>query len=337
MLVSVLLSCASEPPTPGGGEPTEVAAPEEASGPLVIYSGRSESLVGPLLQRLQEELGLELQVQYGKTDELVTRLVTEGDESPADLIFAQDSGHLGLLSARGALAPLPDPLLDSVDPRFRDAEGAWLGTSGRLRVLVVDGEALSEDARPASLEALADPSWRGKIGWAPTNGSFQAHVSALRHAWGQERTRAWLEAVKANEPRAFPKNSPQVAAANAGEIQVGWVNHYYLHRVDAADRRAVNHSFPEAGREGNVLMVSGVGIRRHSPRAADAQRLIEALVSEPSQAYFAQETFEYPTRPGVPTHEAVPSLEGIPLLEVDQAHLADLGPTRALLQELQLL
>ncbi|MBX2800812.1 MAG: extracellular solute-binding protein [Myxococcales bacterium] len=329
MLTALILACA-----PTAEQPDEAPPPAQ---PLVIYSGRSESLVGPLFERLEGELGVELQVQYGKTPELVTRLLTEGAESPADLFLAQDSGHLGLLAKQGALAPLPDALLQTVDPRFRDAGGTWVGTSGRLRVLVVDGESVAEEDRPTSLEALADPAWKGKLGWAPTNGSLQTHLSALRHMWGEERTRTWLEGVKANEPRAFPKNSPQVAAANDGGIAIGWVNHYYLHRTEKDGRRALNHSFPEQGKEGNLMMVAGAGVRAGSTRADDAHAVIEALLSESSQTYFAQKTFEYPTRPGIETHADVQPLSEIPLADVAPEHLADLAPTRTLLQELQLL
>lgn len=304
---------------------------------ITVYSGRSESLVGKLLEQIPDDAPFRVDVQYGKTAEMVTRLVVEGLQSPADVIFAQDSGHLGALAARDVLAPLPESILNQIDPQFRDDQGLWVGTSGRLRVLVYDSETLGPDDLPKTLWELSDAKWKGKIGWAPTNGSLHAHLSALRHAWGEEKTKEWLTAVEANAPIRYPKNSPQVAAANEGAIELGWVNHYYLHRLDKEDRTAENWSFPTAGDPGNMLMVAGVGIRKGTPNEQAALAFVEWLVSESSQNYFAQEGFEYPTRPGVPTHADVPALAPGQLATVDQTNLADLGPTREMLKELGLL
>jgi len=304
---------------------------------LTVYSGRGESLVGDLFKRIPDDAPFRIEVQYGKTAEMVTRFLSEGDQSPADIIFAQDSGHLGALAGRDVLADLPKPILDTVDPAFRSETGKWVGTSGRLRVLVYDSSKLGPDELPKRLEDLAEPKWKGKLGWAPTNGSLHAHVSALRDAWGEDKTRNWLQAVQANEPIKYPKNSPQVAAANDGAIAIGWVNHYYLHRLDKTDRTAQNWSFPNSGDPGNVLMVSGVGIRKNSPNHAAAESFIEWLLSEKSQTYFAQEGFEYPTRPGVSTHADVTPLKPGQLATIKQSSLADLGPTRTMLTELGLL
>jgi len=325
-----------------GGDP--VSAPVAENTPsvvkkttLTVYSGRGESLVGELFKRVPDDAPFRVEVQYGKTAEMVTRFLSEGDQSPADIIFAQDSGHLGALAGRDVLADLPKPILDTVDPAFRSETGKWVGTSGRLRVLVYDSSKLGPDDLPKSLEELSESKWKGKLGWAPTNGSLHAHVSALRHAWGDEKTREWLQAVQANAPTKYPKNSPQVAAANDGAIEMGWVNHYYLHRLDKTGRTAKNWSFPNAGDPGNVLMVAGVGIRKNSPHRAAAESFIEWLLSETSQTYFAQEGFEYPTRPGVSTHADVTPLKPGQLATVKQSSLADLGPTRTMLTELGLL
>ncbi len=226
----------------GGGEKPAADAAEAKSTAepvtLTVYSGRSESMVGPLFERLPEDAPFKVEVQYGKTAEMVTRLIAEGEQSPADVIFAQDSGHLGVLAARDVLEPLPQSLLSQADSRFVDPEGKWVGTSGRLRVLVYNSEKLNEETLPKSIEELADPKWKGRLGWAPTNGSLHAHIGALRHAWGDEKTQEWLKAVQANAPTRYPKNSPQVAAANEGTIDIGWVNHYYLHRLDKEGRIA---------------------------------------------------------------------------------------------------
>ncbi|MGB0638262.1 MAG: extracellular solute-binding protein [Myxococcota bacterium] len=332
MLLSLvtLLGC-------GEGEPNKTIEDGTKPVKLTIYSGRGESLVGKLFEQLPNDVPFELEVQYGNTAEMVTRLMTEGEQSPADVIFAQDSGHLGVLSKRGLLAELSETTLAQVDPQFRDGQGKWVGTSGRLRVLVYNQDKLPEDRLPRSLKDLADPKWKGKLGWAPTNGSFHAHVSALRHGWGDDETRDWLTAVQANLPTAYSKNAPQVVAAQDGAIELGWVNHYYLHRLNKDGRKAQNWSFPESQDLGNILMVSGVGVRAGSPNKEAAEAFVMWLLSPSVQNYFAQEGFEYPTRPGISTHPDVPPLKPDQLAQVKQDHLADLASTREMLSQLGLL
>jgi len=318
--------------------PTEAppATPEAAPAPTVtIYSGRGESLVGPLLEKVEAETGVKVHVQYGGTSELATRLLAEGDASPADIFLAQDPGHLGALADRGVLATLPDHLLDQVSPAYRDDGGRWIGTSGRLRVLVVHTGRVPEADRPTRLEDLADPKWKGRLGWAPGNGSFQAHVSALRAMWGDDKTRQWLADVSANAPTVYPKNSPQVEAAGAGAIDIGWVNHYYLYKFDYKALSVENHSF-EAGNAGNIMMLAGAGVRAGAKNQEAAEKVVGFLVSEAAQTYFATETKEYPTRPGVAPHPEVPPIDPTTVATVSQAALTDIAPTRAMLQELGL-
>lgn len=303
---------------------------------LVVYCGRGEALVAQLLDEFQKQSGVRLDVRYGATPTLAAQLRVEGDKSPADVIFAQECGALGALAEAGALAPLPADVLARVEPRFRDAGGRWVATSGRARVLVHDTDRVKVEDLPRRLEDLADPRWKGRIGWAPGNASFQAHVSALRHAWGEERTRAWLAAVQKNEPKVYPKNGPIVQAVAAGEVDLGWVNHYYLHRLRRPGWRVANASFAEAGDVGNVLMISGVGVRAGSPRAGAAARFVTWLLSDDAQRYFAQETFEYPVATDVPTHPQVSPLASLRLATVDPVHLTDLEPTLEMLRGLGL-
>ena len=326
VLVAVAVFVGAPVPAPVCAEPA----------PVVVYSGRGESLVGPLFERYEKETGRRLDVRYNDTAAIATRLGVEGADSAADVVFLQDSGYLGALSKAGLLETLPEETLSAVDPRFRDAEGHWVGTSGRARVMVYSTEAVSKEELPSRLEDLPNAKWKRRLGWAPGNSSFQAHVSVLRHVWGEDKTRSWLEAMKAVDPVVYPKNSPQVIAAANDEIAIGWVNHYYLRRLWEPDMKAANAGFAQAGDAGNVMMVSGVAIRKGSERQQDAERFVAWLVGPSAQQYFAEKTFEYPTRPGVPTDPGIPSLSSLGLAEIDQAWLADVGPTLVLLEELGL-
>ncbi len=307
-----------------------------ASAPqLTIYSGRSEELVGPVIAQFEGETGIDVEVRYGDTAQLAGAILEEGDNSPADVFFGQDAGALGALSDAGSFRPLDPALLERVDPQFRSVDGEWVGVSGRARVAVYNTALLSEDDLPASVLDLTNPRWGGgKIGWAPTNGSFQAFVTAMRVALGEDGARAWLEGIKANEPKVYENNIAIVEAAGAGEIELGLVNHYYLYRFLAEDPAfpAANHLFPN-GDLGSLVNVAGVGILDTADHTEEAQRLLEFLLGEPAQQYFAEETFEIPLVDGVEADPALPDLESLKQPDINLNGLADLQGTLDLLTE----
>jgi iron(III) transport system substrate-binding protein len=131
---------------------------EGASDTLTVYSGREEELVEPLFERFEEETGIEVEVRYGDSAELAATIAEEGDNSPADVFFAQDPGSLG--AVEGQLAELPEDVLTRVDGRFRDADGHWVGTSGRARVIVYNTDELTAAEVPDSVFELTDPKWK---------------------------------------------------------------------------------------------------------------------------------------------------------------------------------
>jgi len=305
---------------------------------LVIYSARSQVLIEPLLKEFTTQTGIEVEVRYDKsTQNLATRLMTEADKTQADVFFAQDSGYLGALAQKNLLAELPQDVLNQVAPEHRDTQNKWVATSGRARVLVYDPSALKPADLPKSLKDLANAKWKGKLGWAPGNGSYQAHVSALRHLWGEEATAKWLKDIIALEPKTYPKNSPQVKGVSNGEIQIGWVNHYYLHKLKAAnpELKAANYSFTAAQDAGNLMMLSGIGVISHSKKQETAHKLINFLLSEKSQKHFTNKIYEYPTRTGIKANEALPAISQL-MSKVPQAHLTDVGGTLKMLRELKL-
>ena len=209
-LLAVAFGCTPNE-SPQSDKPTQ---PKTVSKPvLTVYSGRSALLVEPLLQQFAKRRGIELKIRFDKsTEKLANRLAMEAKDSPADLFFAQAVGYLSLLGDKGFLQPLPETLLQKVSPANRSAKAYWVGTSGRLRVMVYSPERVKE--LPKSLSDLADPRFKGRIGWAPGNASLHAHVSAMHSHWGEAKTRAWLQAMKANEAAVYPKNSPQVRAVS---------------------------------------------------------------------------------------------------------------------------
>ena len=307
---------------------------------LTVYSGRTRSLVHPLLESFSEETGIEVRVKYASSAAIASTILEEGDNTPADVVFLQDPGSLGALSGAGVLRRLPDTLLDQVDARFRSRKGEWVGTSGRARTVVYNTSAI-DPARdlPKSIMDFTDPAWKGRLGWAPPNGSFQAFVTAMRVQLGEETTRRWLEGIEANDARAYPNNISTVAAAARGEIEVGFANHYYLARFleeEGLGFGARNH-FLGGGDPGALVLVAGVGILKASANTGVAERFVEYLLSESAQRYFAAETKEYPLAAGVEPEGDLPSLASLDPPDVDLSNLSDLQGTLSLMRDVGIL
>ena len=332
-IIMLLVAC-------GNDQPEATIAPEtEAQQTLIIYSGRKDSLIQPIIDQFAEATGIEVEVRYGKTAEMAGVLLEEGANSPADIFYAQDPGGLGAIQEAGMLAALPSDIISQVPARFASETGEWIGISGRARVITYNTDAITDPAAqlPQDLWGFTQPEWDGRLGWAPTNGSFQAMVTALRATWGDAKTIEWLEGIQANNPLVYPKNTPIVAAAAAGEIDAGFVNHYYLYRFISAEGesfKARNYFLPGGG-PGSLIMVSGVGILNTAPNAENAQKFINFLLAKEAQTYFSSETFEYPVVDGIETIVETTLTEldakaiGIPL-----ADLSDLQGTQDMLIEL---
>lgn len=339
LLTLVFVACSSEGPSDSNGQASSgpsLANQAQAAGKLVVYSGRSESLVGPIIEQFEIATGLKVDVKYGSTGEIAATLLEEGENSPADLFFAQDPGGLGAIAKAGMFADVPADILTTVPDWARSPTSQWVGISGRARVIVFNSEAASTSDLPQSLNDLTDPKWNGKIGWAPTNGSFQTMVTAMRVLWGETETTEWLQAIQDNDPKVYPKNTPIVAAAGSGEIEVGLVNHYYLHRFlqeEGEDFGARNLYLNDEG-PGSLIMVAGAGILNTSENVANAEKFIKFLLSKPAQQYFAGQTYEYPLVEGVTVHRLLSPLDEIKKPTVDMAALDDIEGTQSLLRNL---
>ena len=336
--LNFLLACGSDPtPIPSQPPAPSIAtvmpdATSSDSGSLVVYSGRSESLVAPLIETFAESSGIDVKVKYGKTAELASTLLEESSNSPADVFYAQDPGGLGAVES--LLSNLPGPTRELAPEWAKSPSGLWIGVSGRARVLVYNPENLKEADLPKDLESLTDPKWKGKLGWAPTNGSLLTMVTGLRSEWGDARTLEWVKGLVDNDINIFPKNTPQVAAVAAGEIDIGLVNHYYLYRFIAEEGdefSARNYHLPNGG-PGSLVMVSGAGVLKTAENNENAIKFINFLLSPVAQSYFANQTYEYPLIDGVKTHRLLTPLEDVVQPDIKLSELSDLEGTVELLR-----
>ena len=327
-----LAGCGGEDTAEGQGDSTL-----SGDADLVVYSGREEELVGPLFELFEEKSGVDVEVRYGDSAELAATIAEEGGNSPADVFFAQDPGSLGAVEGEGLLAELAPETLSRVPARFRDPDGHWTGTSGRARVIAYNTEEVPEDEVPDSVFDVTDPKWKGRIGFPPTNASFQVFISAMRISVGEERTREWLEALRDNDPKLYENNIQTVEAIAAGEVEIGLVNHYYLYllREETPDMPVENHYLAD-GDPGALVSVAGAAVLESAEHPDAAQDFVAFLLSDEGQRFYSEraEEAEFPLVDGIPPREGLPPLESLegPEIELDAVG-AELERTLELLNE----
>ncbi|MBT2488410.1 iron ABC transporter substrate-binding protein [Streptomyces sp. ISL-96] len=302
---------------------------------LVIYSGRNENLVKPLLDDLEKAIGTTVAVRYGDSAEMAAQIQEEGDKTKAGLFFSQDAGALGALSTKGLLKKLPQSTLDRVDPSFRGGAGDWVGTSGRVRVLAYNPGQVTKV--PDSVHELTKPEWKGKVGYVPTNASFHAFVTGMRVLEGDDATRTWLKGLKANEPKVYENNLKVLEAVGKGEVALGLVNHYYWYEQVAEkgeDKVGAKIHFLPGGDPGSLVNAAGVGTLKSSDQTAAAQKAVDFLLSKKAQTYFAEDTKEYPLAAGVTsTVKDLPPLDSLDAPKIDLGKLESLQETLKMLQD----
>lgn len=311
---------------------------ESAEGSITVYSGRNETLVGDLYTQFTAATGVAIEVRYGDSGELAGQILTEAGSSPADVFFSQDAGALGAIAQAGLLSSLDDAILDRVPSEFSSPDGVWLGTSGRVRVVVYNPELVTTP--PATIDELLDPYWKGQIGFAPTNASWQSFVTALRVLRGEEGARKWLEAFAANDPVPYEKNSAVRDAVDAGEVALGLVNHYYLYEkvaAEGAENVVAKNQYMAPGDPGGLVNVAGAGILTSSDNVDGASCFVSYLVSDEAQTYFSTKSFEYPLVAGIAATEGLPDFDSLDPPSIDLSDLSSIAETQELLADVGLL
>lgn len=346
---ALFLSACSPAAEPGqSATPEGSAEPEQSAEPiadqdrsLVVYSGRSEDLIGPVIEQFEEASGIEVKVRYANSIEMAAQLLEEGERTPAQVFLSQEAGALGALRDADLLTQLPQEITGAVEAHYNSEDGTWVALTGRARVAIYDSQELAADQVPADVKEFTDPSWKGRIGFAPTNASFQSFLTAMRVLDGEAAAEEWLNGLIANDAEIFTGNGPLIEAVNTGALDVGLTNHYYWVPLAAEaggpDKVRAQLKFGEPGTVSALVNVTGAGILTGSQDSAEAHEFLEFLVSEQAQTFFVEETGEYSLLPGAPSPANVPTLEELGGPDIDYSQLADLEGTLELLQKVGLI
>ncbi|MFP3873214.1 MAG: extracellular solute-binding protein [Thiohalophilus sp.] len=299
-----------------------------AADPLVIYSGRSDKFVKPVVEAFEKETGIEVLLHAGGSTALLNKLKLEGKRTDADLYISNDAGNLQKGSEMKLFRPVPEAIADVIPANFRASDNTWLGLSARARLLVANSEQSDTDFVKSVFD-LADPRLKGKLGITHSgNESYIAGVTVYMQAAGEEATRDWLQGMKENvDGSVFNKHSKIVNAVAAGKKAIGLVNHYYIYRhLDQNPDAPLKVIVPDQDEDGMGVAwnVAGIAISRHSQKAEEAEKFLAFAASEKGQKMFAEVNREYPTRPGVPAAEEVPPLDSYKVADVPMARLGEM-------------
>jgi len=324
---------------------------------LVIYSGRSKALVDSLVQQYRQQAEVPVRVKYGTDSQLLAALQEEGDQTPADVFWANTTGALGNAVNNDLLSSLPDTLVDRA-ARFSPSNQRWVPVTTRFRVLAYNSDAVNPEDLPDSVLDLPGHSeFEGRVGWTPAYSSFQDFVTALRVTEGEDAARTWLEDMQALNPKGYTSNTPMVRALEAGEIDVALTNHYYVLRLkhggaegeyegDEEEEEEEEEEGPRTsapvemyhfadGDSGNLALVTGAGALQASDQSEAAHQFLRFLLSQEAQSFAATRVNEYPVVPGTQVPEyMMPADEALKLSpEFELAQLQDMNPTLELLRD----
>ncbi len=298
-----------------------------------VYSARQEELIKPLLDKFTAETGIKVNLITGNADELITRISSEGRNSPADLLLTTDVGRLARAKQQGVLqAVSSDTLQQQIPANLRDPAGVWYGLTVRARpIMYVEGKV--DPKQLSTMADLADPKWKGKICVRSSNNVYnQSHIAAIIAHDGVAKAEAWARGLVANfaqPPRGGDRD--QIKAAAAGVCDIALANTYYLAGMlaDPAEKAAaskVKVFWPDQQGNGAHINISGAGVATFSPNKQNAVKLLEYMVQPAAQHWYAEVNHEYPIRADVKISTL---LEGFGTFKADNLELEQLGELNA--------
>jgi len=300
----------------------------QAAEELVVYSGRSDKFVRPVVQAFEKKTGIKVIIHNAKSVELINKLRIESDKTKADLFLSNDAGSLHVAAKAGFFATIPEANVKMIPANYRAKDNSWIGLSARARVLVVNKNKAKELGFVKSVLDLADPRLKGRLGITHSaNGSFVAGVTVYQKVLGDNKTLTWLKGMATNaEGKVYNKHSKVVRDVALGKKDIGLVNHYYIYRhLDKKPNAPISIFIPDQGEKGMGVAwnVAGIGVIKHSKKQALALKLVDYLVSAEGQKVFAEVNREYPVREDVKAAKQVPANGSYKVADVEMSELGD--------------
>lgn len=323
-----------------GPAATPTPTAKTVGGELVVYSGRSEPLIQPVLDKFNEKSpDVTISLKAGNNSELANAILEERANPQADVFITTEVVTVQSLYDQGVFQNYLSPNAASIPAQYRQADGGWTGITARARVVMYNSDRVKPEEVPTSIFDLTDLKWKGQIAAAgSSNGSMQAQIAAMRLLIGEEATEEWLHGLIANDVTFFAGHTDVRKAVGAGEFKIGLVNHYYYY-LQKAEGSPVGIVFADQGegQMGVVVNATAIGLVKGAKNLAAAQALVDFLLSPEGQQLFAELNYEYPLVAGVPLHPDVAPLTNYRLAEVSVVKAAqEFAPTFALIEKVGL-
>ena len=332
LLVSALLVCVGLLLSACGGS--------SGSGAITLYNGQHEQTPAALVAAFEQQTHIKVNVRSGDEAELADQIIQEGSSSPADVFYTENTPVLEALRERGLLAPVAASTLAAIPSRYDSTQGDWVGVSARVSVLVYNTSQIKPSQLPSSILELAQPKWKGKLGFAPSETDFQPLITAITKLDGAATAERWLRGLQTNS-RLYPDNETVVAQVNNGESAVGLINHYYWFRLQAELGHGAMHAalhYYAPGDPGDLVNISGAAVLKSSSHQAAAQKFLAFLVSRTGQETIAHShSYEYPLLAGVGAAQGLRPFADLHPVALTPAELGDGKAALAMEQKLGLL
>lgn len=299
--------------------PTAYAADKVS---LTLYNGQHKEVGDNLAAAFEAKTGIHVNVRKGSSNQLASQIMEEGDRSPADVFYAEESPPLNNLGEQGFLAKADDATLQALPKEYVAANGTWIGVTARTRVVAFNPKKIDEKDLPKSVLDFADPEWQGKIGFVPTSGAFQEQAVAIIKLHGREAAEEWLTGLRAFG-KTYTNNMVALKAVENGEVAAVLVNNYYWFALQREKGQLDSklHYFTE-GDAGGLITVSSAGVLKASKHPKEAQQLLAYMASEEGQRVITNTTAEYPMRKGMVSERGLKPFDE---LQPPKVTPADLG------------
>jgi iron(III) transport system substrate-binding protein len=295
-----------------------------ADNSVVVYTALDSEFSEPLLDQFTADSGVavlpKFDVESTKTVGLYNALLAERARPRADLFWNNEILNTLRLRDAGLLEAYVSPMGQQYPAAFRDPQGRWYGFAARARVLVVNTSLVPKGERPTSIEDLADPKWKGRIGIAkPLFGTTATHAACLFAFWGEERAKQFFESLKANEVQILAGNKQVALAVASGQLAFGLTDtdDAVVEKVKG-QRLEIVYPDREPDQMGTLFIPNTLAIIKGGPHPEQARKLIDFLLSPDIEARLAVgESAQIPLHPDTKATPRVETPHTVKAMPVD--------------------
>jgi iron(III) transport system substrate-binding protein len=305
----IAISCTNNNKIKNANEKKEIES-------LTLYTHRHYDSDKLIFKKFEQKTGIKINVVKASADELIQKMETEGNQSPADLLLTVDAGRLVRAKNKNLLQSSSSDILNTTIPsHLKDSSNYWFGLTKRARVIVYN----KNTVKPSDLtdyEDLVNDRWNNKILIRSSNNIYnQSLMASIIANNGEDSARKWAKGIVNNfarTPKGNDRDQVKAILANEGDLAI--INTYYLGKLinskdsnEVAAGNAVGIFFPNQENRGTHINVSGIGVAKSSKNKENAIKFIEFLISKDIQEIFAKANYEYPVNKDAQSSELLKS------------------------------